>query len=174
MEVIKVYRTPWINMFFAFCSFAAVAGGFWIFRVQTDLFSRIFAWILIIISGLSGLYLLYITLRGWGKKIPFLVISDESVTINTHKSQVFGFADIKSFRLFSIESQKMIAIDYKEDVGARKMSKAKNLGLFLRKRNIDICGAQEAIAANYLSIKPEALLDLLNERLDAYNKKARG
>ena len=118
--------------------------------------------------------MLFVTLKGWIADIPFILITNESVTLNNHESKEFRYADIKSFRLSEVDRAKFIAVDYKKDVDARKLAEASKFGQTVRKLNKKISGAQEAIPVDQLTLKPDVILEILNENLAAYNKKARG
>ena len=67
-------------------------------------------------------------------------------------------------------SAKMIGIAYRKEIEARKMEEAKNAGRAVRRFNTKIAGTPEAIPANDLTMKPKAIIEILNERLIAYKK----
>ena len=62
-------------------------------------------------------------------------------------------------------SRDVAPISYKEDVELQHWYNAKRLERVVRKFNIQKVGAQEVIPTVGLTIKPQVLCDLLNERL---------
>ena len=176
MEEIRIYRSPWKSALLVIICFAFTAGS--LFMLKSDesisLINRIILWMGVILFGVGGCLMLYITLRGWFADVPFILITNESVTLNNHKSTEYRYADIKAFRLCEANSAKFIAVDYKKDVDTRKLAEASKFGQTVRKLNIKISGAQEAIPVDQLTLKPDVILEILNENLAAYNKKARG
>ena len=59
----------------------------------------------------------------------------------------------------------MIGIKYKKNVADKKMDESNKVGKAIRKMNMNIAQTQETIQASGMTIKPQQLLDLLNERL---------
>ena len=69
---------------------------------------------------------------------------------------------------FTNITKQIIGIRYKEDVEAQKSENAHSVGNTVSQMNKMLIGAQEGIPTYRLSMKPQALLDLLNQRLNAY------
>ena len=121
--------------------------------------------------GLFGVGLGFSFLIPWwkekNKKIPFLEVTDDKVVMNSLKSWEIPFSEVKEFFFTDITKQ-LIGIRYKENVEAQKLENAHSAGNAARKMNKMLVGAQEEISTDRLSIKPQELFDLLNQRLEAY------
>lgn len=121
--------------------------------------------------GLFGVGLGFSFLIPWwkekSKKTPFLEVADDKVIMNSVKSWEIPFSKVEEFFFTDITKQ-LIGIRYKKDVEAQKLENARSIGNATRKMNKMLVGAQEGIPTYRLSMKPQALLDLLNQRLEAY------
>ena len=114
-----------------------------------------------------GLYLFIPWWKEKNKKIPFLEVTDDKVIMNSLKSWEIPFSDVDEFFFTNITKQ-LIGIRYKENAEAQKLENAHSAGNAVRQMNKMLIGAQEGIPTYRLSMKPQALLDLLNQRLEAY------
>ena len=101
------------------------------------------------------------------KKKPFLEVTDDKVIMNSLKSWEIPFSEVKEFFFTDITKQ-LIGIRYRENVEAQKLESAHSAGNAVRQMNKMLIGAQEGIPTYRLSMKPQALIDLLNQRLEAY------
>ena len=101
------------------------------------------------------------------QKIPFLEVTDDKVVMNSLKSWEIPFSAVEEFFFTDITNQ-LIGIRYKEDVNAQKLENAHSAGKVVRKMNKMLIGAQEGIPTFRLSMKPQDLINLLNQRLEAY------
>ncbi|MBO7586040.1 MAG: hypothetical protein J6T13_02535 [Bacteroidales bacterium] len=121
--------------------------------------------------GLFGVGLGFSFLIPWwkekNKKIPFLEVTDDKVVMNSLKSWEIPFSEVEEFFFTDITKQ-LIGIRYKENVEAQKLESAHSAGNAVRQMNKMLIGAQEGIPTYRLSMKPQPLLDLLNQRLEAY------
>ena len=104
---------------------------------------------------------------GINKKTPFLEVTDDKVIMNSVKSWEIPFSEVEEFFFTDITKQ-LIGIHYKNDAEAQKLENARGIGNTARKMNQMLVGAQEGIPTYRLSMKPQELLDLLNQRLEAY------
>ena len=111
-------------------------------------------------SWLIGLFCLgfglYFAVSWWkekNKKIPFLEVTDDKVIMNSLKSWEIPFSEVEEFFFTDITKQ-LIGIRYKND----EIQKTKNHSI----------GNKDEISTYRLSMKPQELLDLLNQRLEAY------
>lgn len=109
---------------------------------------------------LIGLFLLALGLTWvipyWkekSKKTPFLEVADDKVIMNSLKSWEIPFSEVEEFFFTDITKQ-LIGIRYKND----EIQKTKNHSI----------GNKDEISTYRLSMKPQELLDLLNQRLKAY------
>lgn len=101
------------------------------------------------------------------QKIPFLEVTDDKVVMNSLKSWEIPFSEVEEFFFTDITKQ-LIGIRYKEEVNAQKLENAHSAGKVVRKMNKMLIGAQEGIPTFRLSMKPQDLINLLNQRLEAY------
>ena len=98
---------------------------------------------------------------------PYYLVTDESVTMNSGlKAWEVRFADVERFFL----AGKMIGIVYNKDREVQKMEDAGWLGRIVRRFNQRIGGSQEHLYVSSMTMKPQELCDLLNERV----KKMKG
>ena len=102
------------------------------------------------------------------KKKPFLEVTDDKVIMNSLKSWEILFSEVENFFFTDITKQ-LIGIHYKKDAEAQKLEETRGIGNAARKMNKMLVGAQEGIPTYRLSMKPQALFDLLNQRLEAYH-----
>ena len=114
-----------------------------------------------------GLFFLIPWWKEKNKKIPFLEVTDDKVIMNSLKSWEIPFSEVEEFFFTNITKQ-LIGIRYKENVEAQKSENAHSVGNTVSQMNKMLIGAQEGIPTYRLSMKPQALLDLLNQRLEAY------
>jgi len=105
--------------------------------------------------------------------LPFLVVTDDKVVMNSGKAWEIPFCDVESFSLFGGKS-KFISIHYKENVEVKKMEDASWMGRLVREMNRGLSGSQEHLPADGLTMKPKQLHHLLNERLLAFNEGRKG
>lgn len=122
--------------------------------------------------GLFGVGLGFSFLIPWwkekSKKTPFLEVADDKVIMNSLKSWEIPFSEVEEFFFTDITKQ-LIGIHYKNDAEAQKLENARGIENAARKMNKMLVGAQEGIPTYRLSMKPQALFDLLNQRLEAYH-----
>ena len=98
---------------------------------------------------------------------PALTITEDKVIVNGKKE--YHFADIHHFDLIEYPglyiSTSVIRIHYMPSVETKKMSEAKGMDRIYRKMNVAMMNAQDSIQVSNLTMKPQQLCDLLNERL---------
>ena len=168
MNEIKVYHSVWKN---ALTTIGCLAmAGLGIFAGLRKGGMPWMIWVAIVIFGLGGLFLAYLVAKEKITHRPFLLITDEYVRMNSGKGWDIRYADVDSFFMTRVGSAKMIGITYRKEVEARKMEEAKEVGRAVRRFNTSIAGAQEAIPVNDLTMKPNEILEILNERLIASKK----
>jgi len=167
-EEIKIYRSVWRNALLILCCLAFAAGSVLILLDGNEkpLKVIIAAWTGILFFGLGGLFVAYFVLKELLTRIPYLVITDEKVIMNGGKPWEASLADVEIFFLTRVSTAWMIGIKYKKNIEAQRLDNASQWGRALRNFNLDLTGAQESIAATGLTVKPQVLCDLLNERLE--------
>ena len=144
MNEIRVYHSIWKRLLGIAADGASVALG--VYALQQGVKPAFICWFLIVFLGLAGLFTLYQLVTDLIRKEPYLVITDETVTINEFKKREFRFADVASFRLAGFLFSKMIAVTFQNE------------------------RAQDAVMVMDTTLRPKALLHLLNERLAAAKK----
>ena len=123
------------------------------------------AWLGIAFFGMGGLFMLYSMLKERLTGRPFLRITDKRIIIGDMKQTIVNFADVESFEVVKVGTQRFIAIHYKPDVERQKMDEAGTVGRSVRSLNRRLVNAQETISTNGTGMKSQELCDLLNERL---------
>lgn len=111
------------------------------------------SWLIVFLLLGFGLYQAYLYWKEKIKKTPFLEVADDKVTVNSAKSWEISFSEVEEFFFTDITKQ-LIGIRYKND----EIQKTKNHSI----------GNKDEIFTYRLSMKPQELLDLLNQRLEAY------
>ena len=171
-EEIKIYRSVWRNALLILCCLAFAAGSVLILLDGNEkpLMVIIAAWIGILFFGLGGLFVAYLVLKEQLALTPYLVITDEKVIMNGEKLWEASFADVEIFFLIRVSTARMIGVKYKKNIEAQRLDNTGQWGRAARNFSLKLTGAQESIAADGLMVKPQVLCDLLNERLEEFNR----
>ena len=172
-EEIRFFRSVWKNILLSLASFVLAALGVLISldEGKDDLTVFVVTWVCIPFSILGGWIIAYKVLKERLSQTPFLVITDKKVVINDNGTSEVPFADVEAFFLADMQIPKaaknvtLIGIRYKEDAEQLRWDNANRMSRAVRKSNIRAVGAQEVISTVGLTIKPQALCDLLNKRL---------
>ena len=165
MDDIRIYHSIWRNVFNMLVCMAFTAVG--VFLIANGKNSFI-SWMATIFFGLGALVFLYLLVWERITHTPYLVITDKSVVMNSgFKSYEIPFADVDAFFFLNSFGSKMIGIRYKKEVEAQQNAEATAAGRTVRKFNKFVAGAPGALPASDLTIRPNEILELLNERLAA-------
>ena len=167
MNEIKIYHSVWKNVITIIMCLAFVV---LVLVIRPEEGIPWFGWLAVVFFGLGGLFMAFQIIREKITHRPYLIITDESVRMNSGKGWEIRYADVDSFFLTKVGSSKMIGITYKKEIESRKMEEAKEVGRAVRKFNTMIAGTPEAIPAYDLTLKPKEIIELLNERLIASKK----
>lgn len=172
-EEIRFYRSVWRNVLLSLCSFAFTAVGVLMLLAENEkpLKVVIAAWIGILFFGLGGLLIAYDIIKEQVTWRPYLIITDEKVVINSWRSWEASFADVETCFLTCVANVWMVGIKYKKNIEKQRLNDANLLGRAVRNYNLKVAGTQDAIATNGLTVKPQALCDLLNERLEEWKQQ---
>lgn len=165
MEEIKIYHSPWRMLLLGLGSMAFVAMGVFMLQHPDNSFHVIVAWASILFFGPCGIYTLYAMLKERLTNRPYLTITDKSIILQGTKQIAINFADVQSFQVVKMGSQKFVAIHYKPDVEQQKMDDASTIARSIRSMNRRMVNAQENISTVGTGMKAEELCDLLSERL---------
>lgn len=168
MNEIKIYHSVWKNAITIIISLTIAGLGIFVGLRKGGM--PWIVWMGIVFFALGGLFMAYMVVKEKIAHQPYLIITDEYVRMNSGKGYDIRYADVDAFFMTRVWSAKMIGIAYKKEIEARKMEEAKEVGRAVRRFNAKIAGAPEAIAANDLTMKPQAIIGILNERLIAFKK----
>ncbi|MCR5549650.1 MAG: hypothetical protein K6F40_01755 [Bacteroidales bacterium] len=164
MEKINIYHSFWKKLPLLLVCITFVVLSIFMIREET-MIMKIIGWIGGLFFGLGGLFVAFLVLKEKITGKPYLVITDKSLRMNTLKDWEIQFSDVQSFALTGMEGSTMIGIHFKPDVESRKMDEASFIGRKAREKNVDNTGFQEAIPVGGLTMSPQAICDLLNERV---------
>ena len=128
------------------------------------------AWLGTLFFGIGGLFMLWLVLRERITHTPYYLIRDDSIIMNSGlKTSEVHFADVECFFLTEVGTAggktKLIGIQYKENVELQKFEDAGKAGRAIRRFNVSVAGSQEALPADGLTINPNNLCEMLNERV---------
>ena len=177
MEDVRIYHTPWggkawwaILLLMLMC-----CGLLWMVADNPD--QPLVIWLCIILMAAMVLFFPVIALwERWAKCPPVTVMTDRVVCESPWKRWEYRFEDVKRFELYEMglgrgaKHEFFINVHFHKRVSDRKMNEASRVGRKVRRFNTRLTGTQENIAASALTMKPQALCDLLNERLDNYKQ----
>lgn len=170
MEEIRVYHSIWKNaLLVAICCVFAAMGIYTLVHHPERM--NLIVWLSLLLFGGGGLFMLYSLLKERIMHIPYYVITDERIVMNTGKGFEIRFADVEEFFLTGAATSRLIGIHYKQDVELQKVEGASRMGRAVRRFNERVAGSQESIPASDLTIKPKVLCALLNERLEQFKGK---
>ena len=168
MNEIKIYHSVWKNAITILACLTIASLG--IFAGLREGGLPWIVWAGIVFFAFGGLYMAYMVIKERIAHQPFLIITDESVRMNSGKGWEIEYADVDAFFMTKVWSAKMIGITYRKEIEAQKMEEAESVGRAVRRFNTKIAGTPEAIPANDLTMKPKEILEILNERLMASKK----
>ena len=160
MEEIKVYRSVWKYALAISCAALAVVCG--ILVLDKNPFK---AWGIILLIGGGGLYMTFLLIRERVMDRPYLIIAEKKVIVSAGwKTQEINFSDVEAFSLVG----KNIRIKYKVVAEVRECEDSNWLSNLMC--DFLSTGCLKSIAAADLTIYPQPLCDLLNERLAKANR----
>ena len=178
---IRIYQSLWKNLLLAIISIAFALVG--LLMVQdahiashADMTKRLVAgWGSMIFFGGGGILIFLDTLYNRIRHVPLLIIYEDRVCMYVQLKgayQTILFSDVKRFRMKKYMSTKMITIDYKAEPMRQKMEKASWLKNNVMALNLKVVGSVEGIPCDNLTMKANALYELLNKRLRNVRKRA--
>ena len=171
MNEIKVYHSVWKNVITIIACLVMAGLGILVGLREGGL--PWIVWVGIVFFAFGGLFMAYVVVKEKIAHQPYLIIADEYVRMNSRKSWEIRYADVDSFFMTRVWSAKMIGITYRKEIEVRKMEETKHVGRTVRRFNTMIAGTPEAIPVNDLTMKPKAIIEILNERLIASKKDKR-
>lgn len=169
MENIEIYRSRKKNIIILLVCIAFVCVC--VYLTEKDKIARIVGWIGIAFFGACAVALLYAFLRERLLHKPFLVITDSEVRMDGgFKLHSFRFSEVERFIWANVNDVLFITAVLNERAERRKMTDASPAGRFFHRANIRLTGGMENIQADNLTVKPNELFDMLNQRLEAYRQ----
>lgn len=172
MKEVRIYHTPWGGRaWWAFLIMLVFFGLFvWMFTVNPSARGDVILWLCLIFFGVMGLF--FPALALWerlSRRPGVTVMTDRVVCYAFWKKHEYRFDEVESFELYEMNlgtaKQRFVNVHFLKQEEKRRMKDASKAGRTVRRFNIGLVGAQESIGAEALTMKPQALCDLLNERL---------
>ena len=123
-------------------------------------------WLALVGCGAMGLFFPVVAL--WERlshRPAITVMADRVVCCSLWKKHECLFDEVKSFRLCEMGSQRFVNVNLRKEGEEHRMKDASKFGRTVRRLNMGLAGAEENIAAEGLTMKPQELCDLLNSRL---------
>jgi len=169
METIRVYHSLWKSGLLVAVCFGFTALGIFLINAGKD---GIVAWLATSFFGIGGLFMLWLILKERITHTPYYMITDDCIIMNSgFKTCEVHFADVECFFLTEVGTArgktKLIGRQYKEKLELQKYKDASKAGRAVRSFNKRVAGSQEALPADGLMIKPKALCEILNERVNS-------
>ena len=135
----------------------------------TDLIMGLFGAIFVFV----GLLLIIYCINSRIFQIPVLIISDDRVKMhaplrNAYRDVMFG--DVDSFKICSVNTNKLIAIIYKPSCCRKMVNKSNIVTRLLIKFNLYKIGAVGSLNASNMTMKPKDICSLLNKQLKKYQE----
>ena len=144
MNEIKVYHSVWKSLITILADLLIVAlGAYAIQSVSTP----VLAWFLVIFFCFAAIITAFSLLKERTTKRPYLSIQDDRILVDGRKGLEIGFADVDSFTLKRFLFDGLIDVNYTSEKAT-----------------------PYEILVSDLTVKPQALLAILNQRLAACKK----
>ena len=177
MEDVRIYHTPWGgNAWWAILVSMGFVGLFvWLIVDDPALRGDWRFWFALIFFGLMTLFFPLVALwERLAQRPAVTVLKDRIICHALWKTHIYRFADVEGFRYYKMDlgrtSQEFVTIHLYKQVSERKLKEASKMVRAIRQFNTRLSGSQESIGASALTMKPQALCDLLNQRLKEYKK----
>ncbi len=169
----RIYHTAWGgNAWWAILVSLGFVGLFaWLIIGDPALRGNWIFWFGMIFFGVLGLFFPLLAL--WERlsgRPAIVVMVDKVVCTSLWRRSKYRFDEVKKFKLVELCGQELIAVHLNKREERRRLQGTSRTERSARRLNIGLTGAQENIAASALTMKPQALCDLLNERLDNYKQ----
>ena len=177
MDEVRIYHTPWGGKaWWAILVMLVLFGVFvWVLTDDSIVSNPGVIWFCLIATGVMGLFFPLVALwERLAQRPAVTVLKDRIICHALWKTHIYRFADVEGFRYYKMDlgrtSQEFVTIHLYKQVSERKLQEASRLARAIRRFNTRLSGSQESIGASALTMKPQALCDLLNQRLKEYKK----
>ncbi|MBQ6069352.1 MAG: hypothetical protein IJK84_07615 [Bacteroidales bacterium] len=173
MNEVRIYHTPWGGKIWwaVLLSLGFVGLYMWLIIDDPALRGDWMFWCGLLFFGIMALFFPLVAL--WERLLgrpAIVVMADKVVCTALWKRSEYRFDEVMRFKMTQMGVQEFISVHFVNREEQRKLQDASRMGRAVRRLNIGMVGAQESIAASGLTMKPQALCDLLNERLDNYKQ----
>ena len=167
---IRIYQSLWKNLLLAtICIAFALVGLLMIQDAHIAMSKRLIGgWGSVIFFGGGGILISFGTLYNRIRHIPLLIIHEDRVCMYVQLKgtyQTILYSDVKRFRMKKYKSTKLILIDYKAETMRQKLEEASWIKNSLMTLNLKVADSIESIPCDNLTMKADALYELLNKRL---------
>ena len=167
MEEIKIYHSSWLY-YLVLIFFLIVLCTIPTSTIEEG--TLVVAYLMWMASLLLEMLFLYRVVRSKIFKIPAIIITDEYVKVDiSMRKSVTKFCDVHSFELIMTGEYSYIGVNFNVGVKSWKDKKMNDFVWWCKSFNYG--GYDQAIPVSKLSLKEEAILDILNEKLENYRKK---
>ena len=177
MDEVRIYHTPWGGKaWWAILVMLVLFGVFvWVLVDAPIVSNPGVLWFCLIATGIMGLFFPFVALWERLTRRPAVtVLQDRIICHALWKTHIYRFDEVERFRYYKMDlcrtSQEFVTIHLYKQVSERKLQEASRLARAIRRFNTRLSGSQESIGASALTMKPQALCDLLNQRLKEYKK----
>jgi hypothetical protein len=177
MDEVRIYHTPLGGKaWWATLVMLVLFGVFvWVLTDDSIVSNLGVIWFCLIATGVMGLFFPLVALwERLAQRPAVTVLKDRIICHALWKTHIYRFADVEGFRYYKMDlgrtSQEFVTIHFYKQVSERKLQDASKFARAIRQFNTRLSGSQESIGASALTMKPQALCDLLNQRLKEYKK----
>ena len=177
MDEVRIYHTPWGGKaWWATLVMLVLFGVFVWVMVDAPIVSNPGElWFCLIATGVMGLFFPLVALwERLAQRPAVTVLPDRIICHALWKTHIYRFDEVERFRYYKMDlgrtSQEFVTIHLYKQVSERKLKEASKMVRAIRQFNTRLSGSQESIGASALTMKPQALCDLLDQRLKEYKK----
>ena len=181
MKEVRIYHTPWGGKAGWALLVMLVFFGLFVWLLADDPSARrdVVLWLCMIFSGIMALFFPIVALwERLSRRPAVTVLPDRVICHALWKTHEYRFDEVESFELYEMNmgrtNQEFVTIHFHNQVSERKMKESSKMARAVRRFNARLSGAQESIGASALTMKPQSLCDLLNQKLKEYNKELKG
>lgn len=181
MDEVRIYHTPWGGKaWWAVLVMLVFFGVFvWILADVPSVRKPVIIWFCLISTGIMGLFFPLVALWERLARCPAVtVLQDRIICHALWKTHEYRFDEVERFGYYKMNlgrtSQEFVTIHFCKQVSERKLQEASKMARTIRRFNTRLSGSQESIGASALTMRPQALCDLLNQKLKEYKNGLKG
>lgn len=177
MDEVRIYHTPYGGKaWWAILVMLVLFGVFvWLLTDNPSVSNPGVMWFCLISTGVMGLFFPLVALwERLARRPAVTVLPDRIICHVLWKTHIYRFDEVERFGYYKMDlgrtNQEFVTIHFCKQVSERKLQEASRLARAIRRFNTRLSGSQESIGASALTMKPQALCDLLDQRLKEYKK----